>query len=180
MKIIVWTWWPNWPLRFFFFFLMNSISLIWQDSLSLGLRKSSPPLPWTQPPPFFFTTLWMPTSKVEVRRRSQWHIDAYVYYVNNGDIWRLIGFYGHHKTSKREETWTLLESFNQSIHLPKLCIGDFNEITSTLKKSGGNGRPARQINKFRTIIHSCGFHDLGFIGALFTWFKKQLGDWGKT
>ena len=148
MKIIVWTWWPNWLLRFFVFFLMNSISLIWQDSLSLGLRKSSPPLPWTQPPPFFFTTLWMPTSKVEVRRRSQWHIDAYVYYVNNGDIWRLIGFYGHHKTSKREETWTLLESLNQSTTCQSYVLGTSTKSLVLWKNQGAMGDRLDKLTNF--------------------------------
>jgi len=46
-----------------------------------------------------------------------------------------MGFYGHPKTSRREETWTLLESLSQVSTLPWLCIGDFNKITkATLGK----------------------------------------------
>ena len=36
--------------------------------------------------------LWKP--KVEVRRPSQWYIDAYIDYDNMGEVWRLTDFYG--------------------------------------------------------------------------------------
>ena len=89
------------------------------------------------------------------------------------DKWRLMGFYGHLKTSRREETWILLESLSQVSTLPWLCIGDFNKITKDTKKKGGNMRPLRQMNRFRCVIHICGLFDLGFYGAPFTWFKNQ-------
>ena len=40
--------------------------------------------------------LWKPESKVEVRRLSQWYIDAYIDYDNmgGGGGWRLTDFYG--------------------------------------------------------------------------------------
>lgn len=56
---------------------------------------------------------------------------------NNGDVWRLTGFYGHPETSKSEETWTFLESLSRVSDVPCLCIGNFNEITKASKKEGG-------------------------------------------
>ncbi|KAL4599444.1 hypothetical protein ACB092_11G127700 [Castanea dentata] len=68
------------------------------------------------------------------------------------------------RPNKREETWTLLESLKHNNQIPWLCIGDFNEITSSSEKAGGNIRQARQMDKFRRVIHHCVFQDLGFVG----------------
>ena len=90
-----------------------------------------------------------------------------------GICWRLTGFYGHPETSKREETWTLHESLGQTNHLPWLCIGDFNEITSQFEKVGGCLRPTRQMDHFCTAIHHCNFIDLGYVGSPFTWSRNH-------
>ena len=120
--------------------------------------------------------LWKPDSTVEIKGITRWYIDAIVDSDNNGDIWRLTGFYGHPETSKREETWQLLESLSHVSALPWLCIGDFNEITSATEKAGGNVRSERQMTRFRDVIHFCGFHDLGFHGVPCTWYKNQLSE----
>ena len=73
--------------------------------------------------------MWKSDTKVHVKNFSRF-IDAHMFCETIGLCWRLTGFYGHHETSKREETWTLLRSLGQSNHLPWLCVGDFNEITS--------------------------------------------------
>ena len=74
--------------------------------------------------------MWKSDTKVHVKNFSRCFIDAHMFCETTGLCWRLTGFYGHHETSKREETWTLLRSLGQSNHLPWLCVGDFNEITS--------------------------------------------------
>ena len=77
--------------------------------------------------------LWKPESKVAIQGFSWWHIDAHITCTRIGIIWRLTGFYGQPDTSKREETWTILESLGQSNQLPYLCIGDYNEIISQIE-----------------------------------------------
>lgn len=81
--------------------------------------------------------LWKPETEVQTCKYSRWYIDAFVDCENNGDLWRLIRFYGHLDTSKREKTWTLLESLSGISKLPWLCIGDFNEITSASENERG-------------------------------------------
>ena len=66
-----------------------------------------------------------------------------------------------------------MESLSHFSALPWLCIGDFNEISSAIEKEGGNIRLARQMTRFRDVIHYYGFHDLGFHGVPYTWFKNQ-------
>ena len=87
--------------------------------------------------------LWKPDTKVQVKNFSRQFINAYVLYETTGMCWRLTNFYGHLETSKCEENWTLLESLKQSNHLPCLCVGDFNEITSQSEKAGRCLRPTR-------------------------------------
>ena len=91
--------------------------------------------------------LWKPETKVQIHKYSRWYIDAFVDCENNGDLWRLVRFYGHLDTSKREETWILLGSLSGISNLLWLCIGDFNEITSAFEKEGGNIRPLRQMTR---------------------------------
>nr|POF20769.1 hypothetical protein CFP56_73574 [Quercus suber] len=93
--------------------------------------------------------------------------------------WRLTGFYRQPDTSRREETWTLLESLKHSNNLLWLCLGDYNEIISQAEKSGGSLRPARQMDRFREVIHHCGFIDLGYTGSPFTWSRNHPVD-GRT
>ena len=101
--------------------------------------------------------LWKQESKVDVWGFSHWYIDALIDYDNNDEIWRFTRFYGHLETNKREETWTLLESLKHINQIPWLCVGDFNEITSSSKNAGGNIRQARQMDRFRRVIHHCAF-----------------------
>ncbi|XP_075649604.1 uncharacterized protein LOC142620050 [Castanea sativa] len=76
-------------------------------------------------------------------------------------------------TSKREETWTLLESIRSSNALPWLCLGDFNEIICCTEKASGSLRPTRQMDQFRTAISRYGFVDLGHTGSPFTWSQNH-------
>lgn len=89
--------------------------------------------------------LWKPKSKVEAKGLSRWYIDAYIDYDKAEEKWR--------DTSKREETWLMLESFGQNNQLPWLCTSDFNEIISGLEKTGENPRLARQMDWFRRVIN---------------------------
>ena len=104
---------------------------------------------------------------------SLWYIDALIDYDNSDEVWRFTRFYGHLETNKREETWTLLESLKHNNQIPWFCIGDFNEITSSSDKAGGSIRQARQMDRFRRVIHHCAFQDLGFVGSPFTWLKNN-------
>ena len=79
---------------------------------------------------------------------SHWYIDALIDYDNGDEVWRFTRFYGHPETNKREETWILLESLKHKNQIPWLCIGDFNEITISFEKVGGNIRRAGQMDRF--------------------------------
>lgn len=107
---------------------------------------------------------------------SRWFIDAYILCTKTGSKWRLTGFYRHPETTKREETWTLLESLSQLNDLPWLCVGDFNKILYHLEKHGGYPRPTRQMEHFHKTINMYELNDLGFFGSPFTWSKNHLSE----
>ena len=117
--------------------------------------------------------LWKPNTQVHVQNFSRWFIDAHIVCADIGLKWQLTGFYSHPNTSKREETWTLLESLGCSNTMPWLCLGDFNEIISRREKAGESLRPNRQMDRFHTAISCCGFLDLGHIGSPFTWSRNR-------
>ena len=64
-------------------------------------------------------------------------------------------------------------SLKHSNQISWLCIRDYNEITSSFEKAGGNIILARQMDRFRRVIHHCAFQDLGFVGLPFRWSKNN-------
>ena len=86
----------------------------------------------------------------------------------NYSPWHLTGFYGNPETSKRVESWKLLNSLCSISHLPWLVIGDFNEIRCAEEKEGGVARPYQQMARFNNSINFCGLKELDFVGPNFT------------
>ena len=70
------------------------------------------------------------------------------------------------------ESWNLLRNLNGRFSVPRLCAGDFNEITKSHEKSGGRLSPYMQMKIFRDVLDECGLMYLGFMGSKFTWFKN--------
>lgn len=95
---------------------------------------------------------WKLETKAAIQGFSSWHIDAHIICNTIAATWRLTGFHGQPDTSKREESWSILESLDQKNQMPWLCIGDYNEITSQFEKSRGRLRPSRQINQLHHVI----------------------------
>ena len=62
--------------------------------------------------------LWRSSMKVEVQTFYPYHINAIVTEDHCNLKWRFTGFYGHLETSKREESWQLLEEFDRRYALP--------------------------------------------------------------
>ena len=62
------------------------------------------------------------------------------------------------------------------MHLPWLCLGDFNEILSNTEKLGGAIRSQQQMDSFRKVVDYCAFQELSYCGSDFTWCNMQGGD----
>ena len=121
--------------------------------------------------------LWRNSLQVDILSYSPGHIDAVVSEEQGRQKWRFTGFYGQPETSKRGESWSLLEGLSHRCNLPWVCMGDFNEIMHAKEKSGGGARPEGQMRCFRETINRCSLRDLGYVGSDFTWSRK-LGSRG--
>ena len=78
--------------------------------------------------------------------------------------WRLMGFYGEPKTSKRGDGWSMLHMLSSKIALPWCCMGDFNEWLEVEDKHGGAPRSHNLMQAFREVLDDCGFVNLGYSG----------------
>ena len=81
--------------------------------------------------------LWKIESLVHIQSYSKWYINAHVNGGRNG-WWRITGFYGNPKASKREESWKLLKFLHQRSQLPWMVVGDLNEIIGMSERRGWN------------------------------------------
>ena len=79
--------------------------------------------------------LWKEDISVSVQNTSNRHIDAIID-LGMDDAWRFTSFYGNSDTASREDSWSLLNQLSQCISLPRVCVGDFNEILRSEEKQG--------------------------------------------
>ena len=115
--------------------------------------------------------LWKKDVMVDVQTFGPWHIDVEIGGNDGSGRWRFTGFYGQPETSRRKETWQILERLGSSNSLPWLCIRDYNEILSDAEKLGGNPRAPKLMERFKEAMNRCRFRDLGYVGSRFTWSK---------
>ena len=121
--------------------------------------------------------LWRNSLQVDVMSYSPGHIDAVVSEEQGRKKWRFTGFYGQPETSKRGESWSLLEDLSHRSKLPWVCMGDFNEIMHAKEKSDGGARPEGQMRCFHETINRCSLRDMGYVGSDYTW-SRRLGSRG--
>ena len=121
--------------------------------------------------------LWKEDLKVDVQSYSDSHIDAIVGQGDDGQEWRLTGFYDNPETSKKEESWLLLKRLSRLNSMPWVCLGDFNELMNDGEKEGGSARPVRQMEIFCKVINSCNLCNFGYIGQDYSW-SRRLGSRG--
>ena len=112
---------------------------------------------------------WRDSMNVTMEGLGRNYIDAIIN-KNKEDEWQFT-FYGELETQRKIESWNLLRSLEKKFQIPQLCVGDFNELTRSDEKVGGNKRSHNQMQLFRDAIDECGFIDLGFTGSKFTWRK---------
>nr|XP_023895642.1 uncharacterized protein LOC112007519 [Quercus suber] len=118
--------------------------------------------------------LWKNSLHVDLLSYSPRHIDVVISEKQGMKKWRFTEFYGHPETSKRGESWLLLENLSRQCNLPWVCMGDFNEIMHAKEKIGGGVRPEGQMRYFCETINRCRLKDMGYVGSDYTW-SRRLG-----
>ncbi|KAL0903996.1 hypothetical protein M5K25_026064 [Dendrobium thyrsiflorum] len=87
----------------------------------------------------------------------------------------------------RSALWKQLTDFSSVACLPWFVGGDFNVISKTSERIGGNMPCALAMDDFNRMILNCNLHDIGFSGSNFTWNRSTMwqrldrvlfnGDW---
>lgn len=99
-------------------------------------------------------------------------IHAAVQVCPRSNPWLISVVYTSTNYSNRKILWNNLKEFNQHHHFAWLLCGDFNEVSSSAEKFGGNHINIRRSNTFNNCLNSLGMIDLGFAGSRFTWINK--------
>ena len=106
--------------------------------------------------------LWKALNSVTLLKYANNFIDAEVEVPELGK-WRLTGFYGFPKSSRRRESWDLLRLLAGSFELPWVCIGDFNDLLAATEKRGRITHPNWKLMGFQSAIADCQLIDLGVL-----------------
>lgn len=69
--------------------------------------------------------------------------------------------------------WDSIKFFARSEVLPRLCMGDFNQVLSVGDKIGGHQPSQNALRSFHEMISDCGLVDLEFKGPKFTWRNNR-------
>ncbi|KAA3462946.1 non-ltr retroelement reverse transcriptase [Gossypium australe] len=117
---------------------------------------------------------WKDNSLVSLRSYSSYHIDVDITDCDHGIKWRLTGFYGNPVESLTAMSWDLLCHLHHNNTGPWLVVGDFNKITSSFEKRGGQLRSESQIAQFRNALEACDLVDMGFSGRWFAWERGRF------
>ena len=68
----------------------------------------------------------------------------------------------------QEDSWSVLRHLDSQFALPRVCIGDFNEITRVDEKLRGVVWHEKHMQDFRDCLDFCGLKDLGYSSLPFT------------
>lgn len=118
---------------------------------------------------------WKDGLNLRVKFFSRYHIDAWVAEPGKED-WRLTCFYREANRSLRQNTWDTMARLRGESTLPRVCIGDFNDVLRREQHMGPNERDVAQMAGFREAFDLCGLSDLGYVGLDWTFEKKINND----
>ncbi|XP_057432398.1 uncharacterized protein LOC130725163 [Lotus japonicus] len=84
-----------------------------------------------------------------------------------------LAVYGFPEVQNKHRTWELIRRLKPSDLAPLFCIGDFNDILSPANKLGGDIPEMRHLQLVNQACVDCDLHDVGFLGARFTWTNNR-------
>lgn len=106
-------------------------------------------------------------------RISEQEIHCMVQVYSNKQPWMLSAIYANYLSTVRNKLWESLINIHNTIGMPWLLGGDFNEILDSKEKFGGLPISNNRVDKFMNCLNYCKLIDLGFHGSRFTWTNKR-------
>lgn len=73
---------------------------------------------------------------------------------------------------RREKLWNTFATIAQSIILPWVVAGDFNQVADPEERKGGFSGPGRSMHRFAEWVDRCRLIDMGWVGPRFTWLDS--------
>uniref|UniRef100_A0A2N9GX50 CCHC-type domain-containing protein n=1 Tax=Fagus sylvatica TaxID=28930 RepID=A0A2N9GX50_FAGSY len=118
--------------------------------------------------------LWK-TNVVEINHlcSTEQEIHTSVKVFGSNSSWLLSAIYASPRRSERRMLWQNLSTVAGLHSLPWVMVGDFNDITSSDEKWGGNIPNASRISEYCDCMNNCNMIDLGFSGPKYTWTNGQ-------
>lgn len=83
--------------------------------------------------------------------------------------------YGPPKIKERHELWTFLKTIAQTVDLPWIVGGDFNQVLSVKEKLSKNSHTPGPI-EFSDTLNTCGLIELHSTGNFFTWCNGRQNE----
>jgi hypothetical protein len=118
---------------------------------------------------------WQEGITVDLLSFSRRHIDVHVSGGPYDCMWRGTFVYGEPKPQDRHLMWTLMHDLKPLSSEPWLMMGDFNEAMWQEEHFSMTKRSERLMADFRDALSHCDLHDMGFVGAPWTFDNKQKG-----
>lgn len=81
--------------------------------------------------------------------------------------------YASPQKDRRVLMWDNLKNIAESVSIPWLVGGDFNDYATADEKWDGKPASVSRMSFFQNAISCCGLSDLGFSGPKFTWWNKR-------
>lgn len=94
--------------------------------------------------------------------------------------WLFSAVYASPHDQYRETFWEDMSTFNQLNTLPWLLAGDFNETRSMSERVNCGEELQCRCTNFNNWINNNSFHDLGFSGPQFTWYRGKRAETRKA
>ncbi|KAH7863578.1 hypothetical protein Vadar_019378 [Vaccinium darrowii] len=94
----------------------------------------------------------------------------------NSFYWEATFVYGCPSRAGRVKVWEDIKNLARLIHLPWLCVGDFNQVLNVGDNIGGHVHSQVSISAFHKLISDSGLVELKYKGPKFTWRNNRSGD----
>ncbi|XP_061366923.1 uncharacterized protein LOC133310054 [Gastrolobium bilobum] len=89
--------------------------------------------------------------------------------MNNSREFLCTAVYASPRDVERHVMWDDISHISNSINVPWIMLGDFNDIRSSNEKKGGSFPDSARCSRFSDFLNSFHVEDLNTFGPYFTW-----------
>ncbi|XP_058726331.1 uncharacterized protein LOC131597664 [Vicia villosa] len=117
-------------------------------------------------------------NKVDIRhvKSSSQFIYYSVHDMNGNFPYLLTAVYAHNQLNQRKNMWQNMEDICKSQQGPWCAVGDYNNVVTSLDRSGGNLVIEAEFKDLRAMMDNTGLHEMDSTGDFYTWSNKQANN----